>query len=280
MVVHADETRWSINSVWAFLSEKARLLLFGVHKDAATLAELLDPDTFAGILISDDAAVYAHFSKAQKCWAHLLRKAIKLTLQDPENEDYRRFADRLLEIYRAACRVQRDGRFGDAGRARKVAGLEEEVRQLCSPMWFADPTGLEGPADDYRRLVNEVMRLLLAKELFTFVTASAVEQPNGQTQAVGGTNNEAERILRNPAQARQTGRTNKTVAGARRQTIVMSVLESLRLYLATFTLANVIEEVKSWLVNGRSCFERLLEELGLSRPTQSVLDEVLPNPSG
>jgi hypothetical protein len=137
MVVHADETRWSINSVWAFLSEKARLLLFGVHKDAATLAELLDPDTFAGILISDDAAVYAHFSKAQKCWAHLLRKAIKLTLQDPENEDYRRFADRLLEIYRAACRVQRDGRFGDAGRARKVAGLEEEVRQLCSPMWFA-----------------------------------------------------------------------------------------------------------------------------------------------
>jgi transposase len=34
MVVHADETSWSINSVWAFLSEKARLLLFGVHKDA------------------------------------------------------------------------------------------------------------------------------------------------------------------------------------------------------------------------------------------------------
>ena len=74
-VVHADETSWSINSVWAFLSEKARLLFFGVHKDAETLKEILDPETFAGLVISDDAAVYANFTQAQKCWAHLLRKA-------------------------------------------------------------------------------------------------------------------------------------------------------------------------------------------------------------
>jgi transposase len=32
LVVHADETGWSINSVWAFLSEKARVLFFGVPK--------------------------------------------------------------------------------------------------------------------------------------------------------------------------------------------------------------------------------------------------------
>jgi transposase len=57
LVVPTDETSWSLNSVWAFLSEKARLLLFGVHKDAATLEALLDPATFAGIVISDDAAV-------------------------------------------------------------------------------------------------------------------------------------------------------------------------------------------------------------------------------
>jgi transposase len=280
LVVHADETSWSINSVWAFLSEKARLLLFGVHKDAATLAEVLDPDTFAGIVISDDAAVYAQFTRAQKCWAHLLRKAIKLTLQDPEQADYRRFADRLLEIYRAACRVQRDGRLGDAGRARKVAALEDEILELCGPLWFADLPPLEGVANDYRLLVNEVMRLLLAEELLTFVTARPVEQPNGQMQAVAGTNNEAERTLRNPAGARKAGRTNKTLAGARRQTIVTSVLESLRLYLTTFTLQKVIEEVKGWLATGRSCFEELLEQRGLPRPSQSILDEVLPSPSG
>jgi hypothetical protein len=280
LVVNTDETSWSLNSVWAFLSEKARLLLFGVHKDAATLETLLDPATFAGILISDDAAVYANFTQAQKCWAHLLRKAIKLTLQDPNNEEYRQFADRLLAIYREACRVQRDGRLGDCGRARKVAALEDEVLELCGPVWLADLPPLEGLADDCRRLVNEVMRLLLAQELFTFVTAKPVEQPNGATHPVGGTNNEAERTLRNPATARKTGRTNKTIHGARRQTVVMSVLESLRLYLTTFTLANVIEEVQGWIAKGRSCFEELQEKLGLALPAQSILDQVLPHPSG
>jgi transposase len=280
LVVHADETSWSINSVWAFLSEKARLLVFAVHKDADTLKALLDPATFAGIVITDDAAVYGHFTQAQKCWAHLLRKAIKLTLQDANNEEYRSFADRLLEIYRAACRAQRDGRLGDAGRGRKVASLEDEILELCMAMWLADLPVLEGVDNDYRLLVNEVMRLMLAQELFTFVSAKAVEQPNGATQTVGGTNNEAERTLRNPATARKTGRTNKTVHGARRQTIVMSVLESLRLYLKSFTLANVIAEVQGWLASGRSCFEELLAKLGLARPAQSILDQVLPTPSG
>src|SRR5206468_2419108 len=127
LVVHADETRWSLNSVWAFLSEKARVLLFGVHKDAATLQLVVDPETFAGLLISDDAAVYEHFTAAQKCWAHLLRKAIKLTLQDPQNTKYRELTDRLLEIYRAACRIQRDRRLSDAGRAAKVVALDSDV---------------------------------------------------------------------------------------------------------------------------------------------------------
>lgn len=280
LVVHADETSWSIHSVWAFLSEKARLLLFGVHKDAATLQAMLDPASFAGIVISDDALVYVHFNQAQKCWAHLLRKAIKLTLQEPDNAEYRHFTDRLLEIYRWAVRVQRDGRFGDEGRKREVTRLEGAVATLCLPRWEADLPSREGVDGDFQRLVNEICRLLMAEQLFTFVTAKPVTQPNGTTQAVGGTNNEAERTLRNPATARKTGRTNKTVPGARRQTIVTSVLESLRLYLTTFTLPKVIEEAQDWLVRGRSCFQELLEKLGLNMPSKSILDQVLPTPSG
>jgi transposase len=280
LVVHADETSWSINSVWALLSEKARLLLFGVHKDAATLEKILDPATFAGIVISDDAAVYAPFSQAQKCWAHLLRKAIKLTLQEPENVEYRAFADRLLEIYRWAVRVQRDGRFSDDGRKREVSKLEGALAELCLPRWSANLPPRRGVDGDFQRLVNEVCRLLIDEQLFTFVTAEPVTQPNGTTQAVGGTNNEAERTLRNPAQARKTGRTNKTTAGARRQTIVTSVLESLRLYLPVFTLASVVTAVGGWLARGRSCFEELLEKLGLAPPAESILDTILPAPSG
>ena len=281
LVVHADETSWSINSVWAFLSEKARVLLFGVHKDADTLKELLDPKTFAGMVISDDAAVYANFSQSQKCWAHLLRKAIKLTLQEPANQEYRQFTDRLLEIYRKACRVQRDGRLSAAGRAGKVPGLDEEILALCAPMWALELPPLEdGPENDYRLLVNEVMRLMLDKQLFTFVTAEPATQPNGASQPVAGTNNEAERTLRNPAEARKTGRTSKTLVGARRQTIIVSVLESLRLYLPKFTLASVIEEINGWWQAGQSCFTKLLQKMKLQPSADSILDKVMPVPDG
>lgn len=281
MVVHADETSWSINSVWAFLSEKARLVFFGVHKDAATLEQILDPATFAGIVISDDAAVYANFTQSQKCWAHLLRKAIKLTLQEPNNLEYRQFTDRLLESYRKACRVQRDGRLRDAGRSAKVAALDDEILELCVPIWSLDlPPLEEGPENDYRLLVNEVMRLMLDRQLFTFVTAPPTTQPNGASQPVAGTNNEAERTLRGPAEARKTGRTSKTLVGARRQTIIVSVLESLRVYLPTFTLASVTAEINRWWQTGRSCFTRLLIRMKLPKPTASVLDQVLPAADG
>jgi len=278
-VVHADETSWSINSVWAFLSEKVRVLFFGVHKDAATLAQILDPATFAGIVVSDDAAVYANFTHAQKCWAHLLRKAIKLTLLEPSNTEYRRLADRLLEIYHAAQRVQRDGRLSDAGRARKVADLEDEVLELCGPIWFAELPPLEGPDNDYRLLGNEIMRLLLVEELFTFVTAAPVEQPNGETMPVSGTNNEAERSLRSAAQARKTGRTNKTILGARRQTVLTSVLESLRLQLPEFTLSSLVNEIQRWSACGHSCFTDLLRKLQLQHSLSPALNALLPVPA-
>ncbi len=284
LVVHTDETGWSIKSVWAFLSEKARVIFFGVPKDAATLEQILDPATFAGMLISDDAAIYANFTLAQKCWAHLLRKAIKLTLLDPANAEYRRFTDRLLEIYYKACRVQRDRRLSPAGRAAKVAALDDKILDLCGAMWAAELPPGEGPEDDYRRLCNELMRLMLAKQLFTFVTAAPVQKPNGEINAVSGTNNRAEQFLRSPAQARDTGRTSKTPAGGRRQTVIVSVLESLRQYLSTFTLSSVIEEVGQWLETGRSCFARLAKKLGLldgQRASRSfLLESLLPVPDG
>jgi hypothetical protein len=279
MVVHADETSWSVNSVWAFLAEKARVLLFGVHKDAETLQKILDPDTFAGIVISDDAAVYENFSAAQKCWAHLIRKAIKLTLQDPSNTNYRNLTDRLLEIYRAACRIQRDQRFSEAGRAAKVAALDDEIFDLCGSVPFAEPSKPGTLANDHRLLVAEVFRLMIAKQLFTFVTAKLVEQPNGNTAPVAGTNNEAERSLRNPAQARKTGRTNKTLDGARRQSILTSVLESLRVYLPIFTLDEVLAELQGWAATGCSCFERLLNKLKLPAPSSetAILPQLFPD---
>ena len=279
-VVHADETSWSINSVWAFLSEKARLLIFGCHKDAETLKLILDVQTFLGLVVSDDAAVYANFTNSQKCWAHLLRKAIKLTLQRPQNQEYRQFCDELLALYRKACKVQRDGRMRDSGRQGWVNELNTRLTNLCSARYQSKAAPEDGPADDYRRLVNELMGLMRADQLFKFVTQKETEQLNGKTKPVSGTNNESERTLRNPAQARKTGRANKTVSGARRQTVIKSVLESLRLYLPVYTLQSIIDEVKRWSQAGQSCFAELLAKLGLSKAEEPILEKLVPEPSG
>jgi len=210
LVVHADETSWSIHSVWAFLSEKARLLFFGVHKDGATLKTILDPQSFRGLLFSDDYAVYENFNQAQKCWAHLLRKAIKLTLQDPREVRHRAFADGLLAIYHEANRLKRDRRYHEAGRQGAVEKLLEKVFALCDPVWREKWSPDDPLGHDRCNLALEILRLLDKDELFAFVTAKPVERPNGTWQTVGGTNNEAERTLRKPARARKTGQTSKT----------------------------------------------------------------------
>ena len=285
LVVHADETSWSIKSVWAMLSEKARILLFGVNKDSETLETILDRATFAGLVISDDAAVYSRFNQMQKCWAHLIRKAIKLTLKDPDNDRYRQFTDGLLAIYQDARRVQ-------ANESLVADEREQEVKRLGNQLWDLCPDselGEEAPKQtgtehSFGLLVREVFRLLTNDELFVFVTTPPVTQPNGEVKPVSGTNNEAERTLREPAMARKTGRTNKTPRGARRQTILVSVLDSLRLYLKEFTFGNVMDEINRWQELGASCFSKLLPK---DRPKPAIpnssntpfLDRLFPKPA-
>lgn len=271
-VVHTDETSWSINSVWAFLSDNLTVLFYGVHKDGDTLAEILNKETFAGTIISDDAAIYQGFSKAQKCWAHLIRKGIKLTLQQPGNETYRRFADRLLEIYKRAKRIKADGRLKDSTRLVRVAELDDELLKLCAKRWFDEDTEGDEVENDYRRLCNEIMRLMLGQELFVFVTEPSAD----------GNNNAAERQLRDDALARKTGRTSKTPAGAKRRSVISSVLQSIGKQVENFTLASVIKEANNWLAKGRSRFAEQIEVRGLSPPKrplssdgQSILDRTI-----
>ena len=126
---------------------------------------------------------------------------------------------------------------------------------MCNSRWIDESKETEGIAADYRRLVNEIMRLMLAQELFVFVT----------TDGVDGDNNPSEHEPRDDAKRRNTGRTNKTPKGAKRQTILTSVLRTLPKQLSKFTLDGVIDEVKRWLVKGRGCFTDQAEEASLSR---------------
>ena len=255
-VVYMDETGWKINdkncSLWTFTAELQRVFLFGCHKDAVTLDKILPPDLFQGIGVSDDAAVYAdRFAWAQKCWAHLLRKAIRLALLYPRKRSYQRFLDRLLHLYYDAKRAAADQRLGEAGRKRRVAELEGRLVEICEPYQRATAADMKPHERDFTNLVNELMDLLYREELFTFVLKPEVE----------ATNNIAERQHRSAALDRKAGRTSKSAAGAHRRSVIVSVLESLRANLQQFTLANVLAEVRRWMDDGVSLFTQQWQAL-------------------
>ena len=255
-IVYMDETGWKVGnekcSLWAFASRLHRVFLFGCHKDDATLDVMLPPDVFDGIGVSDDAAVYSNrFTQAQKCWAHLLRKAIKLAMMYPGEAKYQQFLDSLLEIFHAGKRSAADGRLGEAGRRQRVAELEGRLSQLLQPYPCETTPAMSPPERDFTKLVGELGRLMLAEELFTFVL-----EPN-----VEATNNQSERNLRSPAQDRNAGRTNKTAKGARRRSVIVSVLQSLRVNLENFSLTTVVAETGRWMKEGLSLFAKQWQKL-------------------
>lgn len=261
-VVYMDETGWQVGrekcSLWAFLSDSARVFLFGCRKDAATLETMLPVELFQGVGVSDHAAVYTNqFAAGQKCWAHLLRKAIRLSLLYPRNRKYKRFLDELLAIYREGKRAAADARLGARGRHRRVAELEGRLCGLCNPHWHEPADDCRPHERDFYNLVNELLTLVMAEELFTFVLRPEVDP----------TNNLSERELRSPAQDRKAGRTNQTASGARRRSVIVSVLQSLKVALPQFTLGSVVSEVTRWIETGVSLFVETLRSHPPPQPT-------------
>lgn len=255
LVVYIDETGWKVSKkncyAWVFTTLSHTVLLYGRTRDASVLDEVLPRDRFQGIGVSDDYAAYRdRFSRSQKCWSHLLRKAIALMLAHPAKHHYRRFFERLLELYREAKRYQQDRRLGATARESRVIGLEEKLGALCTRSY---DTLSKDAAADVRAFVNlqrELMRCLGNESLFTFVLHPEVE----------ATNNRSERTFRDTAKARATGQTSKTDHGAWRRSVILSVLTSLKQNLIKFTIDVVVAEVAAWR-RGVSLFQGQLQAI-------------------
>lgn len=256
LVIYIDETGWQVGPdscyTWAFSTAMHVLFRCGVGRGKAE-AQAIVGEKFAGIGVSDDYAAYQSlFTEHQLCWAHLLRKAIKLMLQHPAEADYKTFLDELYRIYQQAVRYQKDQRLS-SGRAEKVERLQARIQRLCQRAGTAiDKETMPVHEQTFIRLQNELVNGL--KALFVFVVHPQVEP----------TNNRSERNVRREAEVRKGGRTSKTQAGAKRRGVIMTVLASLNTRLHAFTLQALLDEIARWVENGISLFQAELDQIKLA----------------
>jgi len=220
----------------------------GVGRGKDVLLEVLG-EQFDGIGVTDDYSAYqSQFREHQLCWAHFLRKAIALSLRNPENRQYRRFLKSLFAIYYEAVRASRDRRLS-TGRAAKVKELQKRIRKICRRYGEVLDESASPDEGKFVRLQNELVDNV--HKLFVFVLHPQVE----------ATNNRSERQARTESMARKAARTSKTERGAKRRSIIMSVLASLSKRLERFTLGNVLSEVSRWIETGSSVFREELTKL-------------------
>lgn len=251
-VLYIDETGWKVGKracyTWIFTTLSYVVFLCGRGRGGKVLDEIL-PAVFAGIGVTDNYSAYEHrFRKHQKCWAHLLRKIIGLMLRFPEQAEYRIFFEQLYAIYLKAVESQK-GPSRTLDRTQRAAWLRGKIRDLC--VRAGERASQEMPDDEQRfvKLHNELVDCI--DNLFVFVEHPEVE----------ATNNVSEQGLRGEAQARHAARTSKTDKGAKRRSIITSVLASLRRILPEFTLDSVLEEITRWWREGTSFFQRQLGAL-------------------
>jgi hypothetical protein len=262
-VLYIDETGWKVGKrscyTWIFSTLSSVLFKCGVGRGKAVLTEVLG-EHFDGIGVTDDYSAYqSQFTEHQLCWAHFLRKAIALSLRNPDNGQYKRFMKSLFAIYYDAVRFSRDRRLS-AGRQVKVNKLQSRIRMICRR--YGEELDDAAPEDDRKfvRLQNELVDHI--DKLFVFVLHPAVE----------ATNNRSERQARSEAMARKATRTSKTESGARRRGVIMSVLASLSKRLEQFTLGSVLSEINRWFDIGQSVFR---EELAAIHATTTALSNPL-----
>lgn len=251
-ILYVDETGWKVGRrscyTWIFSTLSAVLFKCGVGRGKDVLTEVLG-EQFEGIGVTDDYSAYqSQFTEHQLCWAHFLRKAIALSLRNPDNRQYARLLKSLFAIYRDAVRASRDKRLS-TGRAAKAKKLQSRIRMICRR--YGEVPGESASPDEAKfvRLQNELVDNV--QKLFVFVLHPEVE----------ATNNRSERQARAEAMARKAARTSKTKRGAKRRGIIMSVLASLSKRLERFTLASVLAEITRWIETGWSVFRSDLDQL-------------------
>jgi transposase len=211
--VTPDETGWKVGGqlwwMWAFSSSRMTVYAIqpgrGFPQAAAVLGE-----GFEGFLVRDGWGVYRQFGKAvhQTCLAHLLRRCREM--REAARTGGAQFPRAVQTLLQSSLRL-RDRR--DRGQL-SAHGLTVARGQLEARLDRVLRKRTRSPAN--RRLANHLIRERHA--VFTFLYCPGLEATNWR----------AEQAIRPMVVTRKVWGGNRTVAGAKAQSILLSILQTCR----------------------------------------------------
>jgi transposase len=212
-VAHLDETGWredGVNGyVWTCCTPTARYFARGSRR--GEMVDALLGDAFAGVLVSDFYAGYAHYPGVkQKCWAHLLRDVHDLRVAHAEDAAVQTWAAGVQDVYaRAVAWKQAHAAAAADTRQAEATRLMAALTAVCAPH--------VGAAVPQRVLSERIGKHL--HELFVFVVERAVPPDN----------NAAERSLRHLVTSRKISGGTRSAAGSAAKMTLASLFGTWRL---------------------------------------------------
>jgi transposase len=207
-----DETGWKVGGRlhWAHVAVGDRTTVYAIlpGRGYEQSSELIGSD-YNGFLVRDGWAPYRRFVNAfhQTCLGHLLRRSKEMEKAGGAEAVFPRSVKGLLKRSLQLRDRYQANKIGERGMASARGQLEAEMDRLLDQP-------LEGEADGKlaRHLLNE------REHLFPFLYC----------QGLVATNHEAERAIRGLVIARKVWGGNRTAAGARTQSVLLSVLRTCR----------------------------------------------------
>lgn len=205
-ILHVDETPWYQKGklYWLWVAINSKTAVFRIAPRTKAEFQQLVTEAFVGWLITDGYGAYRHRKQRQRCLAHLIRKAIKIS--ESMNAGTARTGRLILNNLRQFIHAIKSG-----------TNRVELDQIICS---------LEGVCHIGKRAVRHDKLKALANEILNDWDAviAATNNPN-----LPLTNNEAERALRHAVIARRISHGTRTNEGSIAYSCLLSVIETCRL---------------------------------------------------
>lgn len=208
-----DETGWRIGGQLAWLhvgvGDRVTAYTIDSHRSAEVLERIIGAD-WSGILTHDGFASYDRFEEAihQQCVGHVLRRARDLLATAVRGAVH--FPQRVITLFTEAVHLRNEFHRGHVTREH----LEDQREVFDDRLLKLATAPRVVPA--YQTFANHLMKHF--EQWFAFVFEPKIEPTNWQ----------AEQAIRPAVVNRKVWGGNRTAAGAKAQSILMSVIETAR----------------------------------------------------